>query len=209
LLAQRWDGGEDWPGGSLKKVRPNECPTAAIWAARLDPAPKKPATVFEQHLLSSISPGANRGQFLRDPQTGLPAIRCWNPTEGGYIATFVPQRLPTTDPLTSVIFSDNIVWIATKDHGLWLAPESSDTGLNWGYEGGNGPYTLAVFIDRLLNDITAQPVRGYWSRPPAGLLRLIEESPQHDSTTYSREQLEQARAEIDHNDEEDLSNSDN
>jgi hypothetical protein len=145
--------------------------------------------------------------ILRDPEIGLPAIHCWNRGEGDYIATFVPQRLPTTDPMTGAILSDHVVWIATKDRGLWLAPESSDTGLSWGYEG-SGPYTLAVLIDRLLDDIIGQPVQGYRSRPPAGLLRLLQNTPQHDSTTYSRAQLEEARAGHDHDNEDDLSASD-
>jgi hypothetical protein len=207
LLARMWNGGKDWPVGEVEKVRPDRCSTAAIWAARLDPAPKKQPTVLEQHLLSSVGPEDPRGEFLRDPETGIPAIHCWNRGEGDYIATFVPQRLPTTDPMTGVILSDHVVWIRTKDQGLWLAPESSDTGLSWGYEGGNGPYTLAVLLDRLLDDIAGQPVQGYRSRPPAGLLRLIENTPQHDST-YSREQLEQARADHQHDNEKDLSASD-
>jgi len=174
----------------------------------LDPAPKNPPTVLEQHLLSSVGPEDRRGDFLRDPKTDLPAIHCWNRTEGEYIATFVPRRLPTTAPMTSVSLSDHTVWIATKDQGLWLAPESSGTGLNWGYEHGDGPYTLAVLIDRLLDDITAQLVRGYQSQPPAALLTLIENTPQHGSTTCSREQLEQARAGIKVDLEEDLSAQD-
>lgn len=63
-----------------------------------------------------------------DPRTGLPAIYCENDSEGKYIATQVPQRLPTIARMTSVILSDEIVWIATEDHGLgWLlnAPVSA------------------------------------------------------------------------------------
>ena len=77
--------------------------------------------------------GASAGtRLLEDPRTGLPAIYCENNSEGKYIATQVPQRLPTIAPMTSVILSDEIVWIATEDHGLWLAPECPGVGLNWG-----------------------------------------------------------------------------
>jgi hypothetical protein len=191
-LGEMLDGGKDWPTGGLAKVYPQRRSTAAAWAARLAPSTNKKPTVLEQHLLASVDAEDHRGRLLVDPRTGLPAIHCENHSEGKYIATQIPYRLPTTAPMTSVILSDEIVWIATEDHGLWLAPECPGVGLNWGY-GGSGPYALALLLDRLLDDITAQPICDYQSRPPAGLHRLIEHTPQDGSTTYKRKQLEQAR----------------
>jgi hypothetical protein len=103
LLGRKWSGHDDWPAGDVAKVRPNKCPTAAIWAARLDPAPKKSRTVLEQSLLTSVDPQYHRSELLQDPKTGLPAIYCENSSEGAYIATLSPHWLPTLDPLTSVI----------------------------------------------------------------------------------------------------------
>jgi hypothetical protein len=187
-----WNGGKDWPTGGLAKVYPEECSTAAAWAARLAPSTNKQPTVLEQHLLASVDAEDHRGGLLEDPRTGLPAIYCENDSEGKFLAKQVPQLLPTIAPMTSVILSDEIVWIATEDHGLWLAPECPGVGLNWGY-GGSGPHALAVLLDRLLDDITAPPVCGYQSRPPAGLRRLIGHTPQDGSIRYTRGQLEQAR----------------
>jgi hypothetical protein len=189
-LGEMWDGGKDWPTGGLTMVYPKRRSTAAAWAARLAPSTNKKPTVLEQHLPASVDAEDHRGRLLIDPRTGLPAIYCENRGEGKYIPTQIPYRLPTTAPMTSVILSDEIVWIATDDDGLWLAPECR--GLNWGY-GGSGPYALALLLDRLLDDITAPPVCDYQSGPPAGLRRLIEHTPQDGSITYTREQLEQAR----------------
>jgi hypothetical protein len=54
--------------------------------------------------------------------------------------------------------------------------------------------TLAALLNRLLDDIIAPQVDTYtFERPPPGLLRLIQSTPQDTSTTYTREQLEIAR----------------
>jgi hypothetical protein len=191
LLAEMWNGGRDWPAGGLAKVRPDKCPTAAMWAARLDPAPKKSPTVLQQHLLESVDFQDRKSELLQDPKTGLPAIYCENGREGKYVATLDPRWLPTLAPLTSVTLSDNKVWIATEDKGLWLAPEDPGVGLNWGYHG-DGPRTLATLLDRLLDDITSPAVDSYF-RPPVGLFRLVRYA--QSPATYTRQQLEEARKE--------------
>jgi hypothetical protein len=157
-----WSGYDDWPVGDVAKVRPNKCPTAAIWAARLDPAPKRSRTVLEQSLLTSIGPHYHRSELLQDPKTGLPAIYCENSSEGAYVATLSPHWLPTLDPLTSVIFSDYNVWITTEDEGLWIAPERTSPGLSWGPKGGKGgSMTVANLLNRLVDDITSPAIEGY------------------------------------------------
>jgi len=83
------------------------------------------------------------------------------------------------------------VWIRTSDGGLWLAPFLPGVGLSWGYSGG-GPAALATLLDRLLDDITSQPVAMY--DPPPSLESLIEATPQNGTTIYNRAQLLAARA---------------
>jgi hypothetical protein len=190
LLGDMWDGGRDWPAGALAKVRPNDCTTAAIWAARLDPTPNKSPTVLEQQLLRDIDLQERRSELLQDPNTGLPAIYGQNSREGEYIATFAPKWLQRLSPLASVTLSDGNVWIHTQDGRLWLAPESASAGLNWGYPG-TGPRTLADLLNRLLDNITSPAVE--FPDPPIGLVRLIRHA--HSPVTYTREQLEEAQKE--------------
>jgi hypothetical protein len=190
-LGEMWDGGRDWPAGGLARVCPNECPTAAIWAARLDPTPNKSPTVLEQRLLRSIDLQERRGGLMQDSSTGLPAIFCENSREGKHVATLDPRWLQTISPLASVTLSRSTVWITTEDGGLWLAPESPGAGLNWGYRG-TGPYTLAILLNLLLDDITSPAVEGF-PTPPIGLLRLIRHA--GSQVIYTREQLEDARKE--------------
>ena len=184
LLGQMWDGGRDWPAGAVTRVSPNNCPTAAIWAARLDPSPNKSPTVLEQRLLRSIDLEEQRSELLQDLNTGLPALYCENSREGEYVATLAPKWLQRLSPLASVTLSDGNVWITTQDGRLWLAPESASAGLNWGYRG-TGPRTLADLLNRLLDDITSPAVE--FPSPPIGLARLIRHA--HSPVTYTRETL--------------------
>jgi hypothetical protein len=138
-LARMWDGGEDWLGGATARVYPKEGSTAATWAARLIRAPtdQRP-TALEQSLLDAGDPSATDGLILRDPETEMPAIYFNKNAGDEYIATKVPFRIPTTEPLKSVILSGSTVWIITRDDRLWIAPERPGLGLSWGY-GGSGP----------------------------------------------------------------------
>jgi hypothetical protein len=193
-LARMWDAGAEWPAGATAHVQPYRCPTAAEWAARLVPvAGDLPPTVLEQDLLTSVKERGDTGEVLEDPQTGLPAVYCNRHTRKEYIATPVPQRLPTTSALASVTLSVNTVWVRTEDGRLWIAPRHPGHGLNWGYRGA-GPTALATLVSRLLKDITAQAVDDPKHMTiPRGLLRLIQGTPQEGSTTYTRQQLEGAR----------------
>jgi hypothetical protein len=194
-LAGSWDGGEDWLGGVTTKVYPREDSTAAAWAHRLVPAPTDlPPTALEQSLLETGHPSAAHGMVLHDPETDMPAVYFHKNTGDEYIATKVPFRIGTTDPLKSVILSGSTVWIVTRDDRLWIAPERPGLGLNWGY-GGSGPYTLAKLLEVLLDEIISPGIDSFHPPPRPGLLRLIANTPQHDATTYTREQLEKARDE--------------
>jgi hypothetical protein len=197
-LSRNWDSGAAWPAGAIDRIYPVRCPTAATWAARLVPPPTdQPPTVLERELLASDGswPG-DRSDLLIDPETQLPAIYRKKDTEKEYIQASVPQQLPTTAPLKSVILSTDTVWIRTEDGGLWIAPRHPSLGLSWGYRG-SGPATLATLLGRLLEDILALPVgpQEFMQPEPPGLLRLIEGTEQEASTTYTREQLETARDE--------------
>jgi hypothetical protein len=191
-LVQKWDGGDDWQAGVTAEIHPNECPTAAAWAARLVPAPNdEPPTALEQDLLSSVDTW-DAVELLQDPDTQMAAIYYNKGTSKEYIATKVPFRIETHAPLSSVILSDDTVWIVTRDKKLWIAPEYPGFGLNWGYQG-SGPHTLAQLLERLLANIVSPAVDAFQPQPRPGLFRLIANTPQDGTTTYTREQLEKAR----------------
>jgi hypothetical protein len=190
-LARNWDGGKDWLGGVGTKVYPREGSAAAAWAARLVPAPTDlPPTALEQTLLEAGDPWTTDGVILDDPETDMPAIYFNKNTRDEYIATTVPFRIGRTEPLKSVILSGSTVWIVTRDDRLWIAPERPGLGLAWGY-GGSGPYTLAILIERLLDEIISPGVNSFDPPPRPGLMRLIANT--HGTTTYTRAQLEKAR----------------
>jgi hypothetical protein len=195
-LASMWDGGKDWQAGATAQIRPNAGGPAAQWAARLVPAPRDQApTAFERVLLPPVEHGAVDGALLQDPETEMPAVYFYKGTPNEYVATKVPLHIPTTNPLKSVILSEDIVWIVTRDDRLWIAPAHPGLGLNWGYEGGSGPYTLAKLLEVLLDEIISPAVDSFQPPPRPGLRRLLENTPQHGTTTYTREQLAKARDE--------------
>jgi hypothetical protein len=191
-LTRMWDGGRDWQGGVTTQIRPNAGGPAAEWAARLVPAPTdEPPTAFERALLPSVERWAADDGLLQDPETEMPAVYFHKGRRDEYIATKVPMHIPTTMPLDSVILSGATVWIVTKDKKLWIAPERPGLGLSWGYRG-SGPHTLARLLELLLDDIISPGVDGWHPPPLPGLLRLIANTPQRGTTTYTREQLEKA-----------------
>ncbi len=176
-----WNGGEDFPFGGVTEIDPVDDEVAARWAALLEPAPGRTAAY-------AIFDARDDDAQLRDPRTGLPAVR----TVRGGITAAVPQRLPTTSPLAAVIFGEHTVYIATDDGALYLAPEAPGFGLSWGY-GGTGPYTLAGLLDRLLEDPAAPasaPDRS--QQPAAGLLEVVRH-PWPAGTQLTRAQLLAAR----------------
>jgi hypothetical protein len=117
----------------------------------------------------------------------VPVIR----TDRSTFRAAIPQCLPATAPLSNVILYNGNVWIRTEDGGLYLAPRQRGRGLNWGYSG-TGPRTLAILLDRLLDDINA-PGAGYNSgQPPAGLDQLTEHAPT-EGAIFTRAQLSEAR----------------
>lgn len=190
-LARRWDGGDEWPMGEITELDPDRCDLAGQFIERLTEIDTRrtPPTVLEQHLLGQAHEPA---RLLHDPATGLPAVAR---TDAGARAPYIaasPQRIPTTAPLTAVTLSDSNVWIHTDDGQLWLAPQIPGHGLSWGYSGG-GPWTLAVLLNDLLNDITAPAADDTTGPPRPGLLQLIEQAPQDQVTTLTRDQIETAR----------------
>jgi len=191
-IARMWDSGSDWPASSVAEVVPGECQPAVEWAVRLVAAPTDQSpTVLERELLEHVSE-VDIGTLLHDPATGLPAVHRVDHMGEERIFAAVPQRLPTTALLHSVTLCGSTVWIRTANGGLFIAPEHPSFGVSWGYTG-SGPISLAILLDRLLDDITAKPVERVESEPPAGLRKLIETTSREGSTTYSREQLDAAR----------------
>src|SRR5262249_1741131 len=145
-LASMWDGGDDWPTGSVAVIDPAS-PPAAEWAARLirtDNNAQSP-TVLEAKLLWNIREVDTGGFLLHDPATDLPVVHRTDYLDKKRLFAAVPQRIQTTAALAAVTLADGIVWIRTADGQLWLAPERPSHGLNWGYSGG-GPYELALML---------------------------------------------------------------
>lgn len=193
-LAQRWDGGQAWPGGERAEFAPDSCQAAAEWTAGLKPAPGgQPPTVLERLLLEQVS-DVDQAELLVDEASGFPAVRRTDHLGEVMILASVPQRISTTSPLAEVTFGGFTIWIRTEDGRLWLAPEVAGSGLSWGYRGG-GPHALAKLLGKLLDDITAPPVtsrdRG---QPDKGLMDLVQSAPQGGVTVYTRAQLLAARA---------------
>jgi len=141
-----WDGGRFFPFSSPEEVDPDS-PPGREWIARLEPAKIRTAEFAPIN-----RDGA--GDALVDPMTDAPAVRL----PGGRVVTSVPQRLPTTSDLAEIIL-DHPVWVRTVDGTLYLAPKHHYFGLSWGYSG-TGPGVLALLINRLLTDITAEPADG-------------------------------------------------
>lgn len=173
--AMQWNGGRDFPHSYRTKI---DTTTAAgsEWAERLQPTPWTAA--FQ------ILGAPRHATTLIDPKTDAPVLRLNDTT----LLTAHPQRLPTTSPLTEVIL-DNPIWVRTSDGTLYPAPHHNYYGLSWGYRG-SGPATLAVLIDRLLNDITSEPADHL--NGPTGLRELLETNYEPE-TILTRAQLEDAR----------------
>jgi hypothetical protein len=183
---------ETWPVGETAQFDPTSCAAAAEWTGRLQPAPGgQPPTVLERELLEHVH-SVDRGEFLYDDVSGCAAVRRTDHMGEITVYAQVPQRISTLVPLSEVILSGDTVWIRASDGGLWLAPSLPGSGLSWGYSGG-GPRALSALLNRLLDDITGEPISTY-GVPPEGLEELIEATPQEGTTTYSRAQLLDARA---------------
>lgn len=182
-LALQWDGGRYFPFSTIAHLRPERSAEAAAWAATLVPA--EPNAAYVQ--FRSRKPKAS----WTDPATDLPAIT----DPKGELYAAVPQRLPALTPLHQVVFRDHQVWIRTEDGALYLAPQQSSCGISWGYSG-SGPLTLAILLDRLLNDINAAATSWFGGEDPeapAGLLYLTEHAPQDEASVFTRDQLLAAR----------------
>jgi len=163
-VVQAWDGGKAWPVGQIAEFDPASCTAAAEWTARLRPSPAvQPPTVLERQLLGHIT-SVDSAELLHDDTSGCAAVLRTDQMGEATVYASVPQRIGTLALLAEVILSGNTVWVRTSDGGLWLAPSLPGRGLSWGYSGG-GPDALAVLLDRLLDDITGQPVAGYDTPP--------------------------------------------
>ncbi|MGH3172127.1 MAG: hypothetical protein ACRDN0_40510, partial [Trebonia sp.] len=132
-----------------------------------------------------LDPRQEAAEILTDPETDAPVIR----KEGGTLLAAAPHRLPTTSPLMELIL-DYPIWIRTEDGTLYLAPQHHYFGIGWGY-GGSGPGSLALLIDRLLDDIAAPAADDINGAAP-GLEELTQVKwPQ--GTVLTRADLEEAR----------------
>lgn len=172
-----WDGGADFPSGQSEEIDP-ETPHGREWARRLVPAPRTAQAEV-------LDPGQEAAEILTDPETDAPVIR----KEGGTLLAAAPHRLPTTSPLKELIL-DYPIWIRTEDGTLYLAPQHHYFGIGWGY-GGSGPGSLALLIDRLLDDIAAPAADDINGAAP-GLEELTQVKwPQ--GTVLTRADLEEAR----------------
>ena len=191
-ISQSWDGGRDWATGTVIQVDPANCPAAGEWARRLLPRPNTDApTVLENRLLDQAR-RTEATALLHDPDTDLPALRITDSVRGiDRILAPAHQRLPALLPLRETILSGEAVWIRTDDGRLWLAPQSAGEGLSWGYRGA-GPRHLARTLARLLDDINASNEPDATARD-TGLLELVENTPRHTVTTFTRAQLQAAR----------------
>ncbi|GAA2455777.1 hypothetical protein GCM10010191_88790 [Actinomadura vinacea] len=179
-LALRWNSGRYFPFSTPNHLDPERSAEAAEFISRLQPAERTAAAqVFDDWTTAG---------YWTDPATDLPVIT--TPEGEAWAAT--PQRLPAQSPLHTVILRDQQVWIRTSDGTLYLAPEDGD-GLTWGYRG-NGPTTLAMLLNRLLEDINAPAVRSLREEQPnPGLLRMAERVPQDEGGVFTRDQLISAR----------------
>lgn len=175
-----WNGGEALPFCKCEEVDPTTSPYVREWADRLEPVSRRTAA-FEIAQRRSGEPV----EYLIDPETDAPAVRL----SSGRLLTAVPQRLPAQSPLSEVILTRPI-WIRTQDGMLYLAPLHHYFGLNWGY-GGSGPGTLALLLDRLLDDINAPAADSV--QGAAEGLDVFTEIDWEEGTVFTREQLEQAR----------------
>lgn len=138
----KFDGGADFPYGAVTWVSPASSPWAAEWAQRLQPAEW---TVAHRRLARD----AERAVPLRDPVTGVPAVR----DRGGEVAVVAPVQLPGAAPVAQVAL-EGPVWIRTADKRVYPAPQRVGCGFGWGYDG-TGPATLALLLQRLLDEVTA------------------------------------------------------
>jgi len=174
-VATMWDGGDAFPFSNPEEIDPTT-EYGAEWAARLEPIERTAA--FE--LIDS-----DQCETLTDPETGAPAIR----KADGLLLAAIPQRLPATSPLAEVIL-DSPIWVRTEDGRLYPAPKHSYFGLSWGY-GGSGPGSLALLINRLLDDITARGADNNHGAPEG--LEELTENQWPRGTVLTRAQMEAAR----------------
>ncbi|KUL40535.1 hypothetical protein ADL15_07070 [Actinoplanes awajinensis subsp. mycoplanecinus] len=177
MLYQFVDGGTDLANSSAVQVDPSTSAHAQEWARRLRPCQRTAA--------HNVLHDDSTTESLTDPETDAPVIREHDQT----LVAAVPQALPARAPLAELILDDPI-WIRTADGTIWPAPRDSYYGLSWGYHG-SGPGSLALLIDRLLDDINtraADDING----ASDGLERLTA-TPLPEGTVLSREDLEAAR----------------
>jgi hypothetical protein len=158
----------------------------AEWSARLQPiSPYAGFEVLYDHL------GADEYDtitgYLTDPATDAPAIRL----ASGNLLAAVPHRLPANSPLDAVTVGTPI-WIRLADGNVHLAPRRDAPGISWGYAG-SGTRSLALLLTRLLDDITS-PAADQVHGGAAGLERLLQ-APWPEGTTFTRPELDAARAE--------------
>ncbi|GGU40456.1 hypothetical protein [Streptomyces violascens] len=191
-LVQRWDGGQDWHTGGVVIVDPKACAVTREWEQRLVPANRGQApTVLEKHLLDNAH--GESDVLLFDPATGVPALRRAPGTDREDIFTLCLQRLPTRSPLAALVVSGQTSWIRTEDGTVWFAPHREGWGVGWGYSG-TGCHTLAQLLGALLDDISAPAMTSGADEAENGLFELLRNTPQSGATTYTRVQLESARA---------------
>jgi len=178
-----WDGGAYFKYASTETIRVNSR-YGAEWARRLRSVEDR--TAFHEYLSSQLGPKAGRSDPMVDPVSGTPVLQ----NADGTLTVAVPQRLTNDNGELAEVILDRPIWVRTSNGVLQLAPQHHYYGINWGYSG-SGPGSLALLIDRLLDDIAASAADAPHGAPD-GLDRLTElKWPQEQVLT--REMIEAAR----------------
>jgi hypothetical protein len=159
-------------------------PHGAEWYRRLRPVARTAAVEL-------VDPFGSATETLTDPETHAPVIR----TADGTLWTAVPRQLPTTSPLTELIFGQ-IVWVRTESGTLYPAPHQHHRGYRpWDRDRDrvDWPTRLAHQIHLLLDDITAIPTLPADSTVPE-TLRVFTEQTWPANSVFTRNQLESIRS---------------
>lgn len=123
--ALKWDGGEDFPYSNPEEID-DASAAGAEWASRLESGARTAA--FRIILDPGEDAVTYTDRVVRTTCSG------WTDDEQTRLLATIPQRLPATSSLVSLIL-DGPVWVRTADGTLDPAPKNPYYGLNWGYSG--------------------------------------------------------------------------
>uniref|UniRef100_UPI003F49431B hypothetical protein n=1 Tax=Actinokineospora sp. CA-119265 TaxID=3239890 RepID=UPI003F49431B len=185
----RWSATKWFPFAHVARLPVDECAVLEEWTTQLRQVPVRADDTRFGYFMSTYYPRVSR--WFIDPVTDAPVVEVFDAR--GKVEEFVtllPRRLPLTSPLAAVTVDHDghFLWVRTADGILCPAP-GGHYGVAWGYQGsGIGP-----LIERLLDDITTEPI-DHWVDPSPNELTHLTLDPVPNGTTYTRAQLETARA---------------